>query len=64
MKRRFNDNTRLYCHSLPKRTSSNQHKDDSIITETTETIPPPINNENDKLENENDQVTLVKTETS
>ncbi|CAF4652437.1 unnamed protein product, partial [Rotaria sp. Silwood2] len=65
LKRKLNDNSRLYCHSIPKTISINQQKDDSIIKTTDNlSLPPTINNDSEKSENGNDQVTIVKTESS
>ncbi|CAF3671641.1 unnamed protein product [Rotaria sordida] len=59
LKRKLNDNSRLYCHSIPKTISLNQQKDESIIRTTENlSIPPTINNDNEKSENGNDQVTI------
>ncbi|CAF4517553.1 unnamed protein product [Rotaria socialis] len=59
LKRRFNDNSRLFCHSIPKTISLNQHNDESIARTTDNVlIPPMIRNDNEKSESENDHVTI------
>lgn len=65
LKRKLHDNPQLYRHSIPKMISLNQHKDDSIIPTTPNLSSPPIiNNDNEKSEKKNEEISLVKTESN
>ncbi len=65
LKRKLNDNPQLYRRSIPKTISLNRQKDDAIITTTQNVSSPPImNNDNEKSENGNDDIGMVKTENS
>jgi hypothetical protein len=66
LKRKLNDNPQLYRRSIPKTISLNRQKDDAIITTTTQNVssPPIMNNDNEKSENGNDDISMVKTESS
>ncbi len=67
LKRKLNDNPQLYRRSIPKTISLNQQKDNSIITTTTQNVssPPPVmNNDNEKSEISNEELTMIKTESS